>query len=116
MLFRSGRRAKPRGRRPNFGQGDHCRGPALIEHRDRFLAFTTNFAIPFDNNQAERDLRMVKLQAKISGEFRSLHGAQRFATIRSYISTTTKHRVSVLTNLARLYTTQGAWLPPATMT
>jgi len=43
---------------------------------------------------------MVKLQAKISGEFCSLHGAQRFATIRSYISTTTKHHHSVLTNLA----------------
>ena len=55
---------------------------------------------------------MVKLQAKISGEFRSLHGAQRFAKIRSYISTTTKHGLSVLANLAHLYTTNGAWLPP----
>lgn len=85
---------------------------ALGVHRDRFLAFITDFTIPFDNNQAERDLRMVKLQAKISGEFRSLHGAQRFAKIRSYISTTTKHGLSVLANLAHLYTTNGAWLPP----
>jgi len=106
----------PRRTRNSYERDSHNLALALIEHRDRFLAFTTNFAIPFDNNQAERDLRMVKLQAKISGEFRSLHGAQRFATIRSYISTTTKHHSSVLTNLARLYTTQGAWLPPATMT
>lgn len=55
---------------------------------------------------------MIKLQAKISGEFRSLEGAQRFATIRSYISTTTKHGLSVLDHLARLYTPNGAWLPP----
>jgi transposase len=59
---------------------------------------------------------MVKIQAKISGEFRSLHGAQRFATIRSYISTTHKHSLSILDNIARLYTTTGAWLPPLTPT
>jgi transposase len=105
----------PRRTRNSYERDSHNLALALIEHRDRFLAFTTNFAIPFDNNQAERDLRMVKLQAKLSGEFRSLPGAQRFATIRSHISTTTKHRVSVLTNLARLYTTQGAWLTPTTM-
>ncbi|MFV0523457.1 MAG: transposase [Acidimicrobiales bacterium] len=60
---------------------------ALTEHRDLFLAYTGDFALPFDNNLAERDLRMIKLQAKISGEFRSPSGAARFATIRSYIST-----------------------------
>lgn len=89
---------------------------ALIAHRDEFLAFTTDFKIPFDNNQAERDLRMIKLQANISGEFRSLHGAQRFATIRSYISTSLKHGINVLDNISRIYTIQGAWLPPPTAT
>jgi len=106
----------PRRTRNSYERGSHILVLALIDHRDRFLAFTTNFAIPFDDNQAERDLRMVKLQAKISGEFRSLDGAQRFATIRSYISTTTKHRVSVQTNVARLDTPQGAWLRPTIMT
>ncbi|MFV0526777.1 MAG: transposase, partial [Acidimicrobiales bacterium] len=48
---------------------------ALTEHRDLFLAYTGDFALPFDNNLAERDLRMIKLQAKISGEFRSPTGA-----------------------------------------
>jgi transposase/uncharacterized coiled-coil protein SlyX len=85
---------------------------AMKQHRDLFLKFTTNFDVPFDNNQAERDLRMVKIQAKISGEFRSLHGAQRFADIRSYIATTIKHGLNTLDNLARLYTPEGAWLPP----
>jgi transposase len=85
---------------------------AMRQHRDLFLKFTTAFDVPFDNNQAERDLRMVKIQAKISGEFRSLHGAQRFADIRSYISTTIKHGLHTLDNLTRLYTPEGAWLPP----
>lgn len=102
--------------RNSYERDSHNLAIALSVHRDRFLAFTTNFQIPFDNNQAERDLRMIKLQAKISGEFRSLHGAQRFATIRSYISTTTKHGLNVLTNIADLYTNNGAWLPPPTTT
>jgi len=53
-------------------------------HRDLFLAYTRDLTLPFDNNAAERDLRMVKLQAKISGEFRSPKGAARFAAIRSF--------------------------------
>lgn len=89
---------------------------ALDTHRDLFLAYATNFNINYTNNQAEQDLRMVKIQAKISGEFRSLRGAQRFATIRSYISTTHKHGLSILDNIARLYTTTGPWLPPLTPT
>ncbi len=51
---------------------------ALTRHRDLFLAYTRDLTLPFDNNQGERDLRMVKLQAKISGEFRSHTGAKRF--------------------------------------
>jgi transposase len=88
---------------------------ALTEHRDLFLAHTMNTALPFDNNQAERDLRMVKLQAKISGEFRSRHGAERFAAIRSYISTNRKQAQPLHQHLRNLYTPTGAWLPtPAT--
>lgn len=107
----------PSGRdRNDYEKASYNLAVAIGAHRDLFLKFTTDFAVDFDNNQAERDLRMVKLQAKISGEFRSIHGAERFATIRSYISTTTKHGLRVLTNLAHIYTTNGPWLPPTTQT
>jgi transposase/uncharacterized coiled-coil protein SlyX len=88
---------------------------ALAKHRDLFLAYTRDLALPFDNNQAERDLRMIKLQAKISGEFRSPTGAARFAAIRSYISTNRKQNQPIHQHLRNLYTPTGAWLPtPAT--
>jgi transposase-like protein len=87
---------------------------ALAEHRDLFLAYTTDLSLPFDNNLAERDLRMVKLQAKISGEFRSQAGAERFAEIRSYISTNRKQAQNIHRHLKDLFTPTGAWLPAAT--
>jgi transposase len=84
---------------------------ALTEHRDLFLAYTRDLTLPFDNNLAERDLRMIKLQAKISGEFRSTTGASRFAAIRSYISTNRKQAQNIHQHLKNLYTPTGAWLP-----
>ncbi|MFV0317056.1 MAG: IS66 family transposase [Microthrixaceae bacterium] len=89
---------------------------ALAEHRDLFLAYTRDLTLPFDNNQAERDLRMIKLQAKISGEFRSHTGATHFATIRSYISTNRKQAQNTHHHLRDLFTPTGAWLPTPTGT
>ena len=82
----------------------------LDEHRGEVLRFAHDFRVPFDNNQAERDLRMVKLQQKISGCWRTISGAEEFLSLRSYLSTAAKHGNGlrdVLTHLAE----RDPWLP-----
>ncbi len=71
----------------------------------------TDFSVPFDNNQAERDLRMIKTQQKVSGSWRTLTGAMRFARIRSYISTVRKHGINPLTALRDLFAGRPWTLP-----
>lgn len=71
----------------------------LATHEDATLAFLHDWAVPFDNNQAERDLRMIKVQQKISGTFRDDSGATAFCRIRSYLATLRKQAAQLLTAL-----------------
>ncbi|MGZ6637378.1 MAG: IS66 family transposase [Solirubrobacteraceae bacterium] len=67
--------------------------------------------VPFDNNLSERDLRMIKLQQKISGCWRTKAGAERFLAIRSYLSTARKQGLRPVDALTRLASGQP-WRPP----
>lgn len=82
----------------------------LDDYQDDVLRFATNFAVPFDNNQAERDIRMVKLQQKISGGWRSETGADAFLTVRSYLSTARKNHRGALDVLRELFA-GTPWIP-----
>ena len=85
----------------------------LDADRDDVLRFSVDFRVPFDNNQGERDIRMVKFQQKISGSWRTKTGADDFCAIRSYVSTMKKHGHDVLAGLRQLFE-GNVWLPGET--
>jgi len=101
---------------PTGKQGRPKLGPAgslvrrLDLHQDDVLRFATDFTVPFDNNQAERDIRMIRLQEKISGGWRSEAGADAFLTIRSYLSTARKQHRNALEVLRDIFT-GTPWIP-----
>ena len=73
------------------------------DHPGSILAFMRDFAVPFDNNQSERDPRMMKLRQKISGAFRSFQALVNFRRIRGYVSTARKNGLNALDALQRVF-------------
>jgi transposase len=91
----------------------HTLARRFRDHEAMILRFVVDLAVPFTNNQAERDLRPVKIQQRTSGGcWRTLTGLADFAIVQSYLSTAGKWGLDSLDVLTRLFTT-GAWLPPA---
>jgi transposase len=84
----------------------------LRDHQDATLALMADVTIPFDNNQAERDIRMTKVREKISGCFRTPTGAERFCRIRGYISTLRKQDMPIFSALSQTI----AGTPPLPLT
>ncbi len=87
---------------------------ALIDRMDSYIPeiwrFARDFTVPFDNNQAERDIRMIKTQQKITGGWRTTTGAHHWLTVRSYISTARKHGHNAYTALCDLFN-GSPWTP-----
>jgi Transposase IS66 family len=81
------------------------------DHQDMILRFATDLAVGFTSNQAERDVRPVKVQQRTSGgAWRTLQGLADFAVVQSYLSTAAKWGIDALDALTQLFTT-GPWLP-----
>jgi len=75
----------------------------LNTNRNAALAFMHDFRVPFTNNEAERAIRMIKNQQKVSGSFRSIEGAQSFSRIRGFVSTLRKQGLPVLDMLRQVF-------------
>ncbi len=108
----------PLARKSDKARGRSPRRPGhnlLIRFRDHVsevMRFTYDFAVPFTNNQAEQDIRMTKVKMKISGAFRTLHGATIFATLRAVLSTARKQGWDLLETLRASPAALIAALPP----
>ena len=88
----------------------HALARRMLHREADYLRYTTDARVPFDNNAAERELRMSKLRLKVSGCMRSMAGAEAFCAIRSYLSTAAKHGLGMLDALTRA-ATRAAWIP-----
>lgn len=103
------------GHRSKIGKKLHALARRMHGRIDDYLRFAHDLRCPFDNNAAEREIRMVKLRQKISGCLRTLAGAQQFCAIRSYLATAAKHGLNLLDTLTRL-AAGDPWLPTAQAT
>jgi transposase len=88
----------------------HALAKRLINRETDCLRFTTDPQVSFDNNAAEREIRMIKVRQKVSGCLRTITGAEQFCAIRSYLATAAKHDIGFFHALATL--AEGhAWIP-----
>ena len=85
------------GQRTPIGKKLHALARRMRERIDDYLRFAhAPRRCPFDNNAAEREVRMVKVRQKISGAMRTLTGAEHFCHLRSYLATAGKHGINLL--------------------
>lgn len=75
----------------------------IVEYKENHLLFIKDFDVPFDNNSAERALRMIKTKLKVSGGFRTDKGTERFANARSFMMTSKIREENILSNLVSLF-------------
>lgn len=75
----------------------------FVTHKSEVCLFINNFAVPFDNNQAERDIRMIKVKQKVSGGFRTCDGADNYMKIMSYIGTAKKHGLDIFKAIREVF-------------
>jgi transposase len=106
-----GRSKKPKVRESPIKAAARKLASRLKDKKDHVQLFMHDLSVPFDNNQAERDLRMLKVKQKVSGCFRTDRGAEEFCRLRSYVSTMKKQGHRVMDTIKSLFA--GKVLMPA---
>ena len=106
-VLQAGDAEEPPPEQPSRGKPKNSRGRNLLnrlhKHEAGVLAFAFTAEVPFTNNQAERDLRCVKVKQKVSQCFRTLGGAQKYARIQGFVSTVRKHERNVFQALVNVF-------------
>lgn len=101
-IVRKGIQANPRPKKGAASKA-RCLLERLTKHKDNYLRFLKDLSLPFTNNEAERDLRMLKVKGKISGCFRTKEGADIFCRLRSYAATCRKQEMPLLACIRSLF-------------